>query len=320
MKPTAADAVRMAREAGFARAALVPARVLTGYVPNAEAVRHGIEGDPFRVLENAKSVLVAMRGFRWFSAWPQGCGEVAAYYFHSNAAYAAIRGVAALLREGGAQAEDSQKIPAKAWATLAGFGAPGRNALLHATGFGTCLTLQTLLTDIEPDETRASLPDVPRLIDAECGACRRCVDACPTGALDGRGGLDPARCLRAFQLRGETAPEEMREKQGVRFLGCEICQRVCPRNAAVSPLPPPCPETFALEKLLRFEGETRERARAILGANYARLRRVLAQALIAAGNSGETSLLPLVEALRGHEAPAIAAHADWACARLRAGN
>ena len=308
------DVLKEALAAGFARAALLPVRPLLSYRPNAEAVRQQICGDPLCQAPWAASVLVAAMPYEWFSAPPKGCVNLAAFFLQSNRAYAAMRSVQRSLAAQGVRADAVQHIPSKQWAMLAGFGQQGRNTLLHAKPWGTCFTVQTLLTDVVPQECVRHLPPVPSVDDA-CGACRRCVLACPTGALDGQGGMDPEKCLRTWQLRGLPVPLPLREKMGVRLLGCDICQRACPRNAAVPSLPPQ--ELFGIDELLRFTPQTRRRLGAVLGTNEARPLRVRAQALLAAGNSGDPALLGLVQPLCTHESPAVAEHAVWAFHRLR---
>lgn len=312
MRPRAEEALAAARAAGFDAAALLPAQKLA-YHPNAEAARQRVEGDPRALLPQAKSVLVMVSRFTWFSAWPEGCAEVSAFYFQSNRTYRAMKAAAEALRAQGALVDDSQRIPAKLWAARAGFGAQGRNTLLCSSDWGTCITLQTLVTDIEPGNAAAH--PVPTL-DEACGACRRCVEACPAGALDGRGNLEPEKCLRAWQFSGRATPEPLREKNGTRLLGCEICQRVCPKNARLPQIAPPC-EPFRLETLLRFDKAARAQLGAAIGANEARPGRVLAQAALAAGNSGNRAYLPALKALCAHENPIVAGHARWAAERLR---
>lgn len=306
------DALKMAREAGFDAAALLPAAAIA-YYPNAEAIRQGVTGDPCALLPQAKSVLVLAKRFVWFDAWPQECAEVSAFYLASNQTYRAMKRLADDFRAQGALVDDSQRIPAKRFAAMAGFGAQGRNTLLCSQEWGTCLTLQTLVSDVEP--ARAAL--VPPSVDEACGSCRRCVEACPAGALDGRGGLNPEKCLRAWQFSGKIMPEFLRKKNGTRLLGCEICQRVCPKNAGLPKMKPPA-EPFRIERLLCFDKAARMELGTLIGANEARPARVLAQAALAAGNSGNAAYLPALDALCAHENPIVATHARWAAETLRA--
>jgi epoxyqueuosine reductase QueG len=64
----------------------------------------------------------------------------------------------------------------------------------------------------------------------DCGNCRACLDACPTGALLGDGRVDARRCLSFHTVENKGAwPEAVREKAAWVF-GCDHCQEVCPHN------------------------------------------------------------------------------------------
>jgi epoxyqueuosine reductase len=118
---------------------------------------------------------------------------------------------------------DTSPVMDKAWAAAGGIGWLGKNACLIHPREGSWLFLGEIFLDRElpPD---APLPD-------RCGTCRRCLDACPTGALAGPYLLDAARCISALTIehRGDfTAWEEA--AVGDWLAGCDICQDVCPWN------------------------------------------------------------------------------------------
>lgn len=116
---------------------------------------------------------------------------------------------------------DSSPIMEKAIALSAGIGWRGANSLVLNERLGSYFLLGTLLTtvSIEPD---APVPD-------GCGACRACMEACPTGALVARGVLDAGRCLsyKTSSRQGEAGPGD--NLHGC-FFGCDICQQACPYN------------------------------------------------------------------------------------------
>ena len=121
-------------------------------------------------------------------------------------------------------------------AARSGVGFYGKNTLLITRRHGSWVVLGTLVSDRELD---TSPP-----LDADCGECRLCIDACPTNALDEPGVLDSTRCLSYWTQSAEPPPDEFRSHFGAQVYGCDICQDVCPWNRGVEkrragePLPP----------------------------------------------------------------------------------
>jgi epoxyqueuosine reductase len=110
-------------------------------------------------------------------------------------------------------------------AARSGVGFYGKNTLIITPRHGSWVVLGTLVTDVELEST-------PRL-DADCGSCRLCIDACPTGALDVPGTLDANRCLSYWTQSASTMPDAYRAELGAQVYGCDICQDVCPWNRGV---------------------------------------------------------------------------------------
>ena len=86
--------------------------------------------------------------------------------------------------------------------------------------------LGTLVTDVEIEPTPP--------LDLDCGRCRLCIDACPTGALDEPGVLDaqPVPLVLDAGAR-RPCPSAYRAELGATVYGCDICQDVCPWNRGV---------------------------------------------------------------------------------------
>jgi epoxyqueuosine reductase len=121
---------------------------------------------------------------------------------------------------------DSAPVFERDYARLAGLGWFGKNTMLIDSKRGSWFFIGLLLTTAEfPADAPA---------EGGCGTCRRCIDACPTGAIvfrDGRWQIDARRCISYLTIehRGEIAPE-LAAGMGDWTFGCDVCQDVCPFN------------------------------------------------------------------------------------------
>ncbi len=129
---------------------------------------------------------------------------------------------------------------------LAGFGFLGHNRCLTHEKLGSGLFLGVALTNLhidglppggtpvgEPLHAVTPRTRQERLVPPVdmCGSCTRCLDACPTAALDLVHGLDADRCLSTWTIeRQGRAPAGEDHLQGGLLFGCDICQAVCPWN------------------------------------------------------------------------------------------
>lgn len=147
-------------------------------------------------------------------------------------------------------AVDTAPLLEKDWAVRAGLGFCGLHSLLTHRRFGSRLFLGELLvstpfvelTGFSTPETFQAARDatenpikrrVSRDDAARCATCRRCVDACPTGALVGDRTLDARRCLNFWTIENRAEiPQDIAARLDGRLFGCDECQRVCPWNAA----------------------------------------------------------------------------------------
>jgi epoxyqueuosine reductase len=206
-------------------------------------------------------------------------------------------------------------------ARKAGLGWFGKNTMLINMQRGSFFFLGALFVDLSlaPDEPFAT---------EHCGSCRRCLDACPTGALVAPGEMDARRCISYLTIehRGAIAPE-LREPIGELLYGCDICQTCCPWNEKFAQaLGEPA---FATRQA--FAGrDARALAREILAMDEityratfkgspmtrAKVRGLRRNAAVVLGNVGTPDDATLLAEAAADPDPLVAEHAAWALARL----
>ncbi len=179
---------------------------------------------------------------------------------------------------------DANQHVDRAGAERSGVGFIGKNTMLITRTHGSWVVLGTLVTGVELEQTPP--------LDAGCGSCTLCIDACPTGALDEPGVLDATRCLSYWTQTAGEIPDDVMEALEDRVYGCDICQDVCPWNRGVEkrrashPLPDDAQPVVSLVDWLERDGEdlAAELDRLYVpGNDPAWLRR---NALVALGNVG----------------------------------
>jgi epoxyqueuosine reductase len=126
---------------------------------------------------------------------------------------------------------DSAPLLERSFAYTSGIGFIGRNNMLIIPGHGSYVFLVEILTTAEFPFSR------PSMMESRCGTCKRCMEACPTGALEKPYGLDARKCLSylTVEFKGQL-DRETGKKMGTCFYGCDRCQAVCPFNAEETPM------------------------------------------------------------------------------------
>jgi len=170
----------------------------------------------------------------------------------------------------------------------------GINQMAMRDDCGSWLVLGAIETDDK--ETVASAKNtVVQKVD-KCIDCGECVRECPTGALGYNGEFDATLCLRSYQC-GDVVPPEIADKIGKRFLGCEICQAVCPHNFHVPSVPVPQDVADALKNSIHTIAPFKK----LIGVNYARAKYLTANSITYAANTFNKDALPKLKSMTSDE-------------------
>lgn len=288
----------------------------------------GDRSDPRRLLPNARTVLVvAMPTTGMARGEPTaGCGEIADYALGLDY-HIALRGRLQRLCQAMANLAkvsvwarpcvDTAPLLEREAARRAGIGFIAKSNMLIVPGLGPRVLLGAVVTDLE-------LPSGTPM-ESRCGRCTRCLEACPTQAFVGPYELDARRCLSYLTIEHQgDSPRELREMQGTRLVGCDVCQTVCPfdriENARVMPSDS-SPRAHLLRADLRswLRMSATDYRRITKRTALRRLGRVqlMRNAAIALGNTRDPAAVPaLAEALVSNKSPIVRAHAAWALGRI----
>ncbi|MET0240775.1 MAG: tRNA epoxyqueuosine(34) reductase QueG [Sphingobium sp.] len=211
---------------------------------------------------------------------------------------------------------DTAPVMEKPLAAAAGIGWQGKHTNLVSRAEGSWLFLGSIYTTLD-------LPPDPPERD-HCGSCDACQRACPTDAFPAPYQLDARRCVSYLTIEHKgPIPEDLRPGIGNRIYGCDDCLAVCPWNKFAEAAHAhraflPRAELVAprIGDLLdlddagfreMFAGSPIKR----IGRN-----RMVRNAAVAAGNSGDAGLVPALERLRHDDDPVVADAARWALDRL----
>ena len=285
--------------------------------------------DPKRFLAGARSVVLVGLPYRGADdAEPSdgiARGRVARYArgrdYH-RVFETKLRRIARLIREEfGAAARatvDYGPLLERPFAAAAGMGWLGKSTMLLAPGFGPWVLLGAIATTLEME------PDAP--LQKSCGSCRRCIVACPTGALGTDGTvLDARLCISYHTIENRGAiPRELRAKFGDWVFGCDACLDSCPvgaKNGASYPdfvaadVEAGRPSLVGLLELSEDAFRARFQGRPIMRAKRDGMVR---NACVAIGNAGGPGDMGALVQAMSDESPLVRGHAAWAVGRLGA--
>jgi epoxyqueuosine reductase len=278
--------------------------------------------DPDVALRSARALVVGARSYLVDPPPPGAAtpaGRIARYAWDDHYALLkdGLKAVAAVLKAHGWRARvlaDDNAMVDRAAAHRAGIGWWGKNANLLLPGLGSWYVLGSVVTDapLRPSSTP---------VEDRCGACTRCFDGCPTGAITAPGVVDARRCLSWLLQAEGPFPVEHRVALGDRIYGCDDCQEVCPPNRR-APVRAASgrerPEAPLLELLAADDA-------VVLGhadrwyIPRREVRYVRRNALVVLGNVADGRRADVVAALEEHlrhPDPLLRGHAVWAARRL----
>jgi epoxyqueuosine reductase len=216
---------------------------------------------------------------------------------------------------------DTGPVVERSLAVAAGLGWTGKNTCLIHPKLGSFGFLAVLLTSLPVENERA-----PTAVPDRCGTCRRCIEACPTGALVAPYRMDATLCISYLTIehKGPIA-EDLMAGMGRQVLGCDICQDVCPWNSprrtpisADTELEPraelvnPALEWLAAMEEADFEQQFN--GSPVRRAGFEGLRRNVA---IAMGNSGQHRFAPLLDKWAAAADEGLRSAARWALSKLK---
>ena len=216
-------------------------------------------------------------------------------------------------------------MPDRQAAVRAGVGRFGCNTFVYAPGRGSYVAIVALAVsgELEPSvvETASACPN----------DCRRCIDACPTGAIYEPYKMNPLRCI-AFNTYGTGnfpgAPQDIshdiREKMGSWIYGCDLCQDACPQNqkrlqqklvpdAFLREMAPKLDPKILLNMDDRYYLETVQQ---VLYGYMWEKKFLQRNAAIALGNSGDESAINLLARAMGDPQEMVRQYSAWALGRI----
>ena len=210
---------------------------------------------------------------------------------------------------------DTGPLLERVYAKYAGIGWFGKNTCIINQKAGSWLFLGCILTDLELTN------DLP--VPDRCGTCTRCIDACPTNAILEPYVLDSRKCIAytTIELRGGI-PEQDRTGIGHHLFGCDICQDVCPWNRRAPSSPDPAFEAKEglfwpmIDQLLELSEDEWRRLIHGTAMKRAKIRGLLRNLMVVAGNAGRREVLPRLRPFLNHNDEHVRSHAQWAVEKI----
>ena len=300
------DICKLAQNHGFDKAYLVPKL----FIEDAEF--YGLK-NLSDIMPDAESMLLVLKKHNPYKAFPKGTMAVHSHYPAYQKAYFLHKSLIEKLNAIGIKAQSADMAPLKAYAAAAGFSRL-KNTLSYHEGFGTYFVMQAIAVTEKGRSIKEYGQDL-------CKNCTKCIRACPTGAIMPQGGIDRTKCIRDNVPVGEFIPEHIREAAKTGYIGCGLCQSVCPLNHGIKKIAPPAEMVSALDVSnildLQSDNDAIKRLQVMIGKNEARPGRTIATACMIAGNIGSKKYVPYLEAvLKQYINPLARGYAAWALGKI----
>lgn len=202
-------------------------------------------------------------------------------------------------------------------ATRAGLGWIGKNTCLINPTSGSYFLLAEILLGID-------LPADQPFTSDHCGSCTRCIDACPTACILPDRTIDAGRCISYLTIENKAEiPEDLRPLMGDWIFGCDICQMVCPWNIRFAPengdpafaARPDVPSP-SLGSELQLTPHEFNRKFKDSPLKRTKRRGYLRNTAVAAANSSQVVMLPMLQSAAKDDEPLVREHAEWAIKQL----
>lgn len=194
-----------------------------------------------KILPKAKAVICLATNYYYEnSSLKSGHGRVARYAYgrdYHKVISRKLKEVEIFIKELTPYAEtksyvDTGPVLERAYAEASGIGFFGKNSLIITKEFGSYVFLSEIITTLNLPSDQKILQKTNNSF-AGCGGCKKCIDACPTGAIIAPGVIDSSKCISYLTIENKKGiPKKLAAiiKKARLLYGCDICQEVCPHN------------------------------------------------------------------------------------------
>ena len=210
---------------------------------------------------------------------------------------------------------DTAPVMEKPLAMKAGIGWQGKHTNIVSKEYGSWLFLSSIFLDI-------TLESNDEMID-HCGSCQRCIDICPTDAIERPYHINASKCISYLTIEHKShIPEIFRKKIGNRVYGCDDCLAICPWNkyakktTNIDFLPRDEFNEPKLKNFLKLDDVGFRKLFSTTSIKRIGRNRFLRNVLIAVGNSGEKNFIEDIIPLLNDESNLVRAMAIWSLNQL----